>query len=54
MVDINETIKRAKIKKRVRKGCSPYLFNIFIEASIDELKNRTRGIKINGHRVHNI
>lgn len=54
IIDINGTIKQAKIRKGVRKGCplSPYLFNIFIEASTNKLKSKTGGIKINKQRIH--
>lgn len=33
---------------------SPYLFDIFIETSVNELKSKTAGIKINGQRVYGI
>lgn len=48
-IDINGTIKQAKIRKGVVIGCPllPYLFNIFIEASTNELKSKTGEIKIN-------
>lgn len=43
IIDINETTKQAKIRKGVRQvyPLPPYLFNIFIEASINELKSKT-------------
>lgn len=57
LIDINGTIKQATIRKRVMQRCplSSYLFNlfnIFNEASMNELKSKTGGIKINGQRIH--
>lgn len=56
MNDINGTTKQGWIRKGVKLAylLSSYLFNIFIEISIDELKNKTKGININERKVHNI
>lgn len=33
---------------------SPYLFNLFIEEAIKEMKVNTNGISINGQKIHSI
>jgi len=56
LVDINGTLKKAKIRKGVRQICplSPYLFNLFMEEVIEEMKEVTNGVRINGEEVHSI
>uniref|UniRef100_A0A8D8U352 Craniofacial development protein 2 n=1 Tax=Cacopsylla melanoneura TaxID=428564 RepID=A0A8D8U352_9HEMI len=56
VIDVNGILKEAKIRKGVRQGCplSPYLFNIFIEASMEIMKETTAGVSINGQKVHSI
>lgn len=56
LVDINGEVREAKIRKGVRQGCplSPYLFNLFIEDAIEEMKQQTKGVIINGQKVHSI
>jgi hypothetical protein len=53
-IDINGSEREVKICQRVRQNCplSPYLFNLFIEQVIDEMKNHSRGISINGKQFH--
>jgi len=40
----------------VRQGCplSRYLFNLFIEETIEEMKEVSNGVRINGKQVHSI
>lgn len=50
-INANGCKKKAKIRTGMRYTClqSPYLFNIFIEVTVDI---KTRKIKINGIKVH--
>lgn len=56
LVDINGEVREAKIRKGVRQGCplSPYLFNLFIEGAMTEMKQQINGVVINGQKVHSI
>lgn len=56
LIDINGTIKEVKIIKGVRQGfpLSPYLYNLFMEEAIEEMKGVTNGVRINGEEVHSI
>lgn len=46
----------AKIRKGVRQGCSlsSYLFNLFIEEAIEEIKEVNNGVRISEKQVHSI
>uniref|UniRef100_A0A8D9DT62 Craniofacial development protein 2 n=1 Tax=Cacopsylla melanoneura TaxID=428564 RepID=A0A8D9DT62_9HEMI len=56
IIDVNGSKKEANIRQGVRQGCplSPYLFNLFIEAAINEVKENTLGVIINGQQFHSI
>ncbi|KAI5717312.1 hypothetical protein M8J77_003669 [Diaphorina citri] len=53
-IDINGSVREARIKQGVRQGCplSPYLFNLFIELAIDAMKSQSNGVTINEGQVH--
>uniref|UniRef100_A0A8D8RMY9 Craniofacial development protein 2 n=1 Tax=Cacopsylla melanoneura TaxID=428564 RepID=A0A8D8RMY9_9HEMI len=56
IIDVNGTRKEARIRRGVRQGCplSPYLFNLFIETALNEMKSNTRGITIGRQQIHSI
>ncbi|KAI5644176.1 reverse transcriptase (RNA-dependent DNA polymerase) domain-containing protein [Phthorimaea operculella] len=53
-VTINNSSKKGTIKKGVRQGCclSPLLFNLYIEEAINEIREKTEGVKFNGIHIH--
>jgi len=53
IIDINGTTKQVKIRKGTGKDAN-YHHIYFVEASINERKSKTGGMKINGRRVHSI
>lgn len=52
-IELGEESEVASIRKGVRQGCqiSPYLFNIYIEKAIEEIKECCTGILLSGRRV---
>uniref|UniRef100_A0A8D8YBS6 Craniofacial development protein 2 n=1 Tax=Cacopsylla melanoneura TaxID=428564 RepID=A0A8D8YBS6_9HEMI len=52
-IEIGDESEVASIRKGVRQGCqiSPYLFNIYIEKAIEEIKECCTGILLSGKRV---
>jgi len=54
LIEVGEHNAPAKIKRGVRQGysLSPYPFNLFIEGIIDKYKKNSKGISINGEKIH--
>ena len=46
--------KEVRIRRGVRQACplSSYLYNIFIEEAVTVMKDKIKGIKINGKHIH--
>jgi len=54
LIEVGEHNATAKIKRGVRQDCSlsPYLFNLLIEGIINKYKKNSKGISINGEKIH--
>lgn len=56
MIDVNEYKLKVKTKKGVRQYSSlpPHLFHVCTEEPIERMKNKSKGVKVNGTQIHYI
>jgi len=52
IIEVGEHSTTAKLRKKVRQGCSPYLLNLFVEEIIDNYKRNSKRLSMNGGKTN--